>query len=133
MAEQPGEATSLQKIMGGVFGFSIVVCAMEMAPGWGLLGLDWPPVVYCIITAVLGAVAGWLSRTGYRLRGLIAGAVAGPGAILAMYVVLQKAERVPAAALLVAALVGMLPAIGIYKALAAMQDAAAPSPKKPRS
>jgi hypothetical protein len=132
MAEQTQNPTPLQNIAGGVFGFSLVIAVLEMTPGWGFLGLDWPPAVFCIITAVLGAIAGWISRTGYRLPGVVAGAMAGPGAILAMHLVIRNAERVPAAILLVAALVGMLPAIGVYKALTAIQDVATPPRQKPR-
>ena len=123
MSTRPAEENPLQRFAGGVFGLSIVVAVMEMTPGWGLLGLDWPPAVFCVITAVLGAVAGWGARPGYRLPGLVAGIVAGPGAILAMYLVIHKAERVPIVAILVAAFIGMLPAIGVFKVLAAIQDA----------
>lgn len=97
---------------------------MELTPGWGLLGLDWSPAVFCIVTAILGAITGWVTRPGYRLAGLVAGAVAGPGVILAMYLLIHKAERVPIAIMLVAAFIGMIPAIGIFKALVALQDAA---------
>jgi hypothetical protein len=105
---------------------------MEMIPGWGFLGLGWPPVVYIMITAVAGAAAGGTGRPGYRLPGLIAGALAGPGAIIAMYLLLQKAERVPIPVVLVPIVVGMLPAIGVHKVLAMIQDTAVPPQNKSR-
>ena len=129
MTETASEGTPLQRVVNGITGILIVVCGTEMVPGWGLLGLGWSPVAYCFVTAVAGAASGWVSRTEYRVPGLIAGSIAGPGAILAMYLLLQKAERVPIPIVLLAILVGMLPAYGLYKILEAVQDAVMPRPK----
>src|SRR5262245_40214299 len=132
MTETAGDGTPLQKVVNGITGILIVVCGTEMVPGWGLLGLDWPPAVYGLVTAVAGAISGWVSRTDYRVPGLIAGSIAGPGAILAMYLLLQKAERVPIPIVLLAIFIGMLPAYGCYKILEALQDAVMPPrPKMP--
>jgi hypothetical protein len=122
MPTQPVEPSRLQKLVGGIAGFVLVIAVLEMTPGWGLLGLNLRPVVYYIITATVGAATGWITRPGYRLPGLIAGAVAGPGAILAMHLLIRNAERVPIALVLVATFIGMIPAIGIFKGLAALQD-----------
>ena len=126
MTESASDGTPFQKAVNGITGILIVICGIEMVPGWGLLGLDWSPAVFCLITAVAGAISGWVSRTNYRVPGLIAGAIAGPGAILAMYLLLQKAERVPIPIVLLAIFVGVLPAFACYKILAALQDAVLP-------
>jgi hypothetical protein len=130
MTNTERHGTPLQNAVNGITGILIVLCGTEMTPGWGLIGLGWSPVVYCLITAVAGALSGWLSRTEYRLPGLVAGAIAGPGAILAVYLLLQKAERVPIPIVLIAICVGMLPALGIYKILTAIQDGTAPPSRK---
>ncbi len=130
MAETSSEGTPLQKIVNGITGILIVLCGVEMVPGWGLLGLDWPPAAYCFITAIAGAASGWVSRPGYRVPGLIAGSIAGPGAIIAMYLLLQKAERVPIPIVILAILVGMLPAYGVYKILEVVQDTIMPPRSK---
>ena len=99
-------------------------------PRWSLLGLNWSPATYALITAIAGAASGWVSRSGYRVPGLIAGALAGPGAILATYLLMQKAQLVPIPLVLVAIFVGMLPAFGLYKILEIVQDTIMPPRSK---
>ena len=130
MTQPTNEGTTLQKIVNGITGLVIVLCGIEMIPRWSFLGLNWPPVVYCLITAVVGAASGWLSRPGYRVPGLIAGMVAGPGAIIAMYILMHRAPLVPIPLVLLAILVGMLPAVGLYKFLEFVQDIIMPPRSK---
>ncbi len=132
MTQTANEGTPLQKVVNGITGILIVLCGIEMMPRWSLLGLNWSLATYGFITAIAGAASGWVSRSGYRVPGLIAGSLAGPGAILAMYLLMQKAQLVPIPFVLLAILVGMLPAFGLYKVLEIVQDNIfPPRPKMP--
>lgn len=130
MTQPANEGAPLEKIVNGITGIVIVFCGIEMMPRWSILGLNWPPVVYCLITAIAGAASGWLSRPGYRVPGLIAGMLAGPGAIIAMYILMNRAPLVPIPLVLLAILVGMLPAVGLYKILEIVQDIMMPPRSK---
>ena len=130
MTHPANEGTPLQKIVNGITGILIVFCGIEMMPRWSMLGLDWSPATYALITAISGAASGWVSRPGYRVPGLIAGMLAGPGAIFAMYVLMHRAPLVPIPLVLMAILVGMLPAVGLYKILEIVQDTIMPPRSK---
>ncbi|MBT3202344.1 MAG: hypothetical protein HN350_20785, partial [Phycisphaerales bacterium] len=67
MAEHPIEQTAAQQFGGGLLGLAIVVCSMEMVPGWGFLNLGWSQKFFFQIIALVGAVSGLLIGGRYLL------------------------------------------------------------------
>ena len=65
---------------------------------------------------------GWITRPGYRLPGLIARTVAGPGAILAMHLVDPQCRASSYCGRVGGRISRHRTAIGIFKGLAALQD-----------
>jgi hypothetical protein len=119
----PAQQTPAQNIGAGLFGLSIVICSMEMVPGWGLLHLGWSPGVFMGIMAACGAVSGLLMAAKHPVPGLLGGLVAGPGALFAIGFVLERTTRTQSLILVIVGLVGALPGVGLYAALAALQNA----------
>jgi hypothetical protein len=122
MTSNPG-ATPLQTTAQAMLGIAILLCGTELVPGWGMLGLGWPPEAHYAIMAAAGAFAGAVTvRRRYAVPGLIAGAVAGIGALAAVAWYLTFVERTPTELLVVVGAVGALPGIGLYYVLRWVQD-----------
>jgi hypothetical protein len=105
-----------------LFMVPLVVSSLEMNPGWGLFHLDWPPAVFYAIVGVTSAAAGFIGIEEYRIPGLVAGPVAGVGALLASSMLLSNVESTSNIVIVFAELIGALPGIGLFYVLKAIQD-----------
>jgi hypothetical protein len=70
------ELTSSQNFGIWVFMIPMIICSMEIVPGWGFIGLEWAPQTYYIIMIVAGLVAGVFMGSP-AAAGALGGAVAG--------------------------------------------------------
>lgn len=104
-----------------LFGLAVVFCSTERVPRWGILHLGWPAEAHCALMAACGAVAGMLLAAGHRLPGLLGGLAAGPGCLLAMAFLPEWIPRANVLMLVLAGIVGTLPGLGLYAALAGLQ------------
>jgi hypothetical protein len=114
--------TAGQKLGQFIFWLPMVFCSMEIVPNWGIFNLDWPPEVYFVIMAVCGAAAGALMAPNYRVPGLVVGLLAGPGGLFAVTLLLQNVNSIHTIAIVLVALIGCLPGVGVGFALKVVQD-----------
>jgi hypothetical protein len=92
---------------------TLVVCSMEMIPGWGFLRLGWPRTTFYSIVAFVGAAAG-IVLAPHRFAGLISGALAMAGALHGTALILDNVDRIPNLVLVIVAAIGSLPGFGLY-------------------
>lgn len=116
----------LEKIGGAILGIGVILCVMEIVPGWGLLGrllgLEWPPAVYYVIALLSGAVGGFLLGNRYCVPGMIGYAI---GAVCALFVAsfpLYYVESIHSGLLFVLAMFGLIPGVVIHRGLKYVQD-----------
>lgn len=119
--EEEKEETLGQTIGGGLAGLSVVFCAMEMVPGWGFIGLDWPANTFYIIAGVCGAISGFLFAHESRIAGFAGGLAGEVGALFAIQFLLQHVNRANTLILVVVGIIGALPGFGIYWLLSTIQ------------
>ncbi len=112
----------LAKIGGGFVGLSVVICAMEMVPGWGVLGLQLPPSIFYIIAVASGAVGGFLIGNRYCVPGMIGYAIANLGGLFLGSLPMYYFDRIYIAVLFILIPLGMFPGILIYRGLKCVQD-----------
>ena len=105
-----------------LFMLPLVLCSLEMKPGWGFMHLDWPPSVFYAIVGVTSAVAGFIGLEEYRIPALVAGPVAGVGALVASQILLSNVDSISDVVLVFAELIGALPGLGLFYLLKAIQD-----------
>jgi hypothetical protein len=103
------------------FGFviaviTLIVCSMEMVPGWGAFNLGWDRATYYLIVGVAGALAGSLIAE-RRLLGMAGGALALIGSLFCTALVLENVQQVPKVVLVLAGGIGALPGVGLYFAV----------------
>jgi hypothetical protein len=128
MAEHPIEQTAAQQFGGGLLGLAIVVCSMEMVPGWGFLNLGWSQKFFFQIIALVGAVSGLLIGGRYLLPGLLGGMLGGLGALWAISMVLSNVNETWNIVLVLVGFIGAAPGICVFFGGKLIQDAVAPPP-----
>jgi hypothetical protein len=100
-----------------VFQLALILCSTEMVPSLGryALGFGWAREAYFAIAASCGAPCGaTMVGKGNRLKGSIAGLVAGLGALVALELGLGWMESDNEGLFGLLELVGILPGIGLY-------------------
>ena len=105
-----------------LFMVPLVVCSMEIVPGWGIFHLNWPPSAFYGIVGVTSAAAGFIGIEEYRIPALVAGPVAGVGALLASSMLLSTVDSTSNVVIVFVELIGALPGIGLFYVLKALQD-----------
>jgi hypothetical protein len=105
-----------------VFVATLVVCSMEMIPGWGMMDLEWPRWVFYMIIGIVGAVTGFVGIENYRLPALISGPVVGVGALYASAILLERVSETHDAVIVFVEGIGALPGIGLFFLLRLIQD-----------
>ena len=110
------EMAPLQNLGLSLFCVPMVICSMEMVPGWGMLGLRWPNSTFFIIMSLFGFVAGACMAPDHRNRipGAIGGAIAGFGALFATSLMLDNVSWTSNIVILLVAGIGILPGLGVY-------------------
>lgn len=120
--EAQAEATDWENLSGrenaAIFLLFIgcALCADEMAPGWGWLGLGWSRETYYALMAVIGAASGalWAKRP---LLGVIPGVLVGVGALWVNVYQLTDTNSIHTAVLALGAMAGALPGVLLYQLL----------------
>jgi hypothetical protein len=94
---------------------ALVLCRMQAVPSWThpSLRLGWDPHLFYVIIGVSGAVTGLLVAQ-YRLLGLVAGALAGSGSVLAAAFVLPPINSYSRIVEVAVQLAGLLPGVVAY-------------------
>src|SRR5690349_4394794 len=96
-----------------IFVLSNMFCATEMVPGWGIFHLGWPHETFYLIAAAGGLISGALFGRRYFIAGMIGGAVASVGALVAVAMYLDDVKTSHSAIMAVLAMVGALPGLGV--------------------
>jgi len=117
------EPTLAQKLAPLAIGVAILVCSTELAPGWELFHLGWPPEAYYAIMAMIAALAGAVAVPGYSIPGVIAGSVSGLGALVAVVWHLTLVTETMTSLIVLVGAVGAFPGIGLFFFLKRVQDA----------
>jgi hypothetical protein len=100
---------------------TLVVCSMEMVPGWGFLHLGWGRSTFYLIAGAVGAAAGVILGR-HRLPGLVAGALMMAGALFSAALVLDHVAWIPNFILVLVAGAGALPGLALYLGYAWVYD-----------
>jgi hypothetical protein len=105
------------------FGCVLVFCTMQGNPGWTdpSLRVDMPLEACFWILGLAGAATGWVVAR-YRLAGLLAGAVAGSGSLLAALLVFQAFTHFPRRAVVLVQVIGLFPGVALYFLLHVLFD-----------
>lgn len=126
------EETRGQKIAGTIFAVAIVVCSMEMVPGWGMFHLGWPPDVFYVIMAVAGVASAFCAGGRHVVPALAGFPLGGVGALFAIAWMLERVNVVYSVMLIIVGLIGAIPGAAIYFALRFLQDTLFPPQESPR-
>jgi hypothetical protein len=99
----------------GCFGVALCLCTMQAVPGWThpSLHLGWDPKIWYAVIAVAGALAGSVVA-GYRLAGMLAGAIAGVGSVLSAVLILEQINPFSRIVLVAVGVIGLLPGVALY-------------------
>lgn len=100
-----------------VFVLALIFCSMHVVPGWGIFDLDWHPGVHYAIMCAAGALCGFAVAK-YKVFGAGCGIISGIGAMYACQFILERVNKMPSKALVLIALVGILPGFLLYLGLA---------------
>jgi hypothetical protein len=94
---------------------ALVVCRMQAVPSWThpSLRLGWNSSVFYWLIAFSGAITGVLVAQ-YRVAGLVAGALAGSGSLLAAAVVLERINPYSRIVDVTVQVIGLLPGVAVY-------------------
>jgi hypothetical protein len=113
------------------FGCALVFCTVEGIPTWTHpdLRFDIPLGTCFLIIGIAGAATGWVVAP-YRLAGLVAGAIAGSGSLLAAVFVFQGFTQFPRYPVVLVEFVGLLPGVVLYMILHIIIDRLRP-PTRP--
>lgn len=90
-----------------------VVASMEAVPGWGLFNLGLPTWMWIAAMGAVGLSSGAMILENHRRIGALGGVIAGVCAMLFVVGMMQKADQVRAATLVMAGTIGSLPGIGV--------------------
>jgi hypothetical protein len=102
---------------------TLVFCTMQAVPSWThpSLRLGWDPSICYWIIGISGAVTGLLIAQ-YRFPGLLAGACAGSGSLLAAVLVLDRVDPFSRIVLVMVGMLGLLPGVAVYCVLHVVID-----------
>ena len=115
MGDEPTTSFSRLQTLGIIlFVFTAGIPGMEQAWNKGVFGLRLDLPTWLLISSVGGAIGGLLLAPRYRPIGAIAGAIAGPCGLLAVYYYVQGRNRVWNLELVALQGVASLPAFGLY-------------------
>jgi hypothetical protein len=114
-----------------VYVIIIVICSMEMVPGWGFGFLDWPESRYYIVAAITGAICGIFMASEARLAGMIGTPIGGVGALIATSLLLKHSTETHDGALAIVGLIGALPGLGVYALVKKIITTLGPEPAAP--
>jgi len=109
----------------------IVVCSMEMVPGWGFGFLNWPETRYYIVAAITGAICGIFMASEARLAGMIGAPIGGVGALFATSLVLKHSTETHDGVLAIVGLIGALPGLAVYALVKKIVAIVGPPPVTP--
>jgi hypothetical protein len=97
-----------------VYVMVIVVCSMEMVPGWGIVDVGWPESRFYWIAGITGAICGIFMASDDRLAGMIGTPVGGVGALFATTLVLKHSTETHDGILALVGILGALPGLAVY-------------------
>jgi peptidoglycan/LPS O-acetylase OafA/YrhL len=106
-----------------LFAGLLILCVIQMVPGWNPLHLDWSTEVYYSIMMCSGACAGVARDRRYWPGGLVGGAGAGFGSLCAVMTAVDHFNVDHPKFLAAVALLGSLPGVGMYFLFKRLQDA----------
>ncbi len=129
--------TALGQIGHILLGLSLVFCTMEIVPGWGFIGdafnLQWPPAVFYVIAGVAGAVGGFLIGGRYCVPGMIGFAIGAVCSVFAASLPLHRVQSIHTGILMLLAVLGLLPGMGVFQILKSVQDTLLGAPPSAQS
>lgn len=106
-----------QKIGFWILAIPLVLCGMEMVPGWGMFNLGWPYTWFYAIAATTGLVGGGLLARGSRLAGICGGCIGSVGALYATVMLLENVNQIHSIMLAIVGMIGAIPGFIAYLVL----------------
>lgn len=108
------EYTWVQNIGIWIVMIPLVICGMEMVPGWGFMGLNWNPVWFYLVAGMTGMVGGAMVAKEEWFAGLVAGPFVSIGALFATALVLQNVKATNNLVLTLVGMIGAIPGFLLY-------------------
>jgi hypothetical protein len=108
---------------------ALVFCTMQAVPSWTHpdLRLGWSPTICYWVIGIAGAATG-LVVARYRFPGMVAGALAGIGSVLAGVILLERINSYSRIVLVMVGMIGLLPGVAVYCVLHVLIDNAKAKP-----
>jgi hypothetical protein len=105
-----------------LFIISTLVCSFEMVPGWGGLQLGLTAPTIFAVALLSGTASGALVCDKHRLLGALCGAVCGAGSLSLVSLHLLVLPATTGQMTGICSLLGCLPGVGLYHAIARILD-----------
>src|SRR3954451_16040258 len=97
------------KIAMALIGLSAVLLPLQMAPGWAMFDMGWPPWAFYAVMAACWGVGWGLVGCHYRVPAVFGGAVGGVGCLAAITTLLANTTWTHSMIIVVVGAIGAAP------------------------